>query len=52
MAHYDCSNCGERMGIAFGSCSSCTPKEFHTVSEQIQKTQAADKLKADKQFEK
>lgn len=25
MAHYDCSNCGESMGIAFGMCTSCTP---------------------------
>lgn len=31
MAHYDCSNCGERMGVDFGSCSSCTPREYHDL---------------------
>ncbi|QGH74854.1 hypothetical protein MAL1_00108 [Bacteriophage DSS3_MAL1] len=34
MAHYDCSNCGEYGGIAFGMCSSCTPKEFHELNAQ------------------
>lgn len=25
MAHYDCSNCGKRMGLSFGECGACTP---------------------------
>ncbi len=28
MAHYDCTNCGYSMGIDFGSCENCTPKEY------------------------
>lgn len=35
MAHYDCSNCGESMGICFGSCSSCTPKEYHDLERSM-----------------
>ncbi|QJA43135.1 hypothetical protein [Phaeobacter phage MD18] len=34
MAHYDCSNCGDRMGVDFGTCPSCTPKEFHELTAQ------------------
>ena len=25
MAHYDCSDCGASMGIAYGICKECTP---------------------------
>lgn len=28
MAHYDCSNCGSIMGIAFGICNNCTPEDY------------------------
>lgn len=28
MAHYDCSDCGESMGIAWGYCGACTPPEY------------------------
>jgi predicted ATP-dependent serine protease len=35
MAHYDCSNCGERMGVAFGSCSSCTPPQYDATNREL-----------------
>lgn len=31
MAHYDCSNCGAHMGIGFGYCRECTPKEYREL---------------------
>ena len=34
MAHYDCDNCGARMGISFGLCNSCTPTEFLLLQAQ------------------
>ena len=35
MAHYDCSNCGESMGIAWGSCSTCTPLLYLKDKEKL-----------------
>ena len=35
MTHYDCSNCGESMGIGFGYCSACTPSEFNRIEAEI-----------------
>ena len=35
MAHYDCSDCGYGMGIAFGYCVNCTPKEYFDLKEKI-----------------
>jgi len=34
MAHYDCTNCGARMGIAYGICTSCTPKKVFEKEER------------------
>lgn len=34
MAHYDCSNCGDYGGIAFGMCKSCTPKEWDELNRR------------------
>jgi len=27
MSHYECSDCGYSMGVSYGFCSNCTPKE-------------------------
>ena len=35
MAHYDCSNCGESMGIAFGICKDCTPPEYFQLEIEL-----------------
>lgn len=40
MAHYDCDNCGERMGIGFGSCRACTPERYRTLSTEISQLHA------------
>ncbi len=44
MAHYDCSDCGASMGIAYGDCGECTPlwvfmakKEYDKAREQMWK---------------
>ena len=37
MAHYDCSNCGGAMGIAWGICDKCTPKEYLELKEKQSK---------------
>lgn len=37
MAHYDCSNCGASMGINFGMCNSCTPKEIFDADKKLQR---------------
>ncbi len=34
MAHYDCSNCGAHMGVCFGSCEECTPKEVFEANRK------------------
>ena len=34
--HYDCSNCGERRGLAWGFCRACTPREVLDVKEELQ----------------
>ena len=34
MSHYDCSNCGEYGGIAFGYCRSCTPLEYTNLENE------------------
>ena len=39
MAHYDCTNCGHRMGIAFGYCERCTPEEYLEIKGKIQTIQ-------------
>lgn len=36
MAHYDCSDCGESGGIAYGYCDNCTPKEVLRLKELLQ----------------
>lgn len=35
MAHYDCSNCGSYMGVAFGYCDDCTPKEYKDITHEL-----------------
>lgn len=35
MAHYDCSNCGESLGIGFGKCLACTPLEVFEAETQL-----------------
>lgn len=35
MSHYDCDNCGATMGIAFGSCNNCTPKEYFQLEKEL-----------------
>ena len=40
MAHYDCSDCGSSMGIAFGYCNSCTPKEYKDAQHELNKIAA------------
>ena len=35
MAHYECSNCGASMGIDFGFCKNCTPKEYFIIKEEL-----------------
>ena len=34
MAHYDCKNCGEYMGIDYGECSKCTPPEVFNAKSK------------------
>lgn len=45
MAHYDCSNCGASMGIGFGYCTSCTPKEYHDLNRAIGELQTQAEAK-------
>lgn len=35
MAHYDCTDCGNSMGIAYGICSNCTPKIVREKEEEF-----------------
>jgi predicted ATP-dependent serine protease len=37
MAHYDCSNCGHTLGVSFGICERCTPKEYFKLQNDITK---------------
>ena len=34
MAHYDCSNCGAHLGVDWGSCKKCTPKEWDELKKE------------------
>ena len=35
MAHYDCTNCGHPLGIAFGRCEECTPQRYFDLQQEI-----------------
>ena len=35
MSHYDCKNCGSHLGIDWGSCEDCTPKEYLDLSKKL-----------------
>ena len=35
MAHYDCKNCGAHLGIDYGECEECTPKEVFKLEKQL-----------------
>lgn len=35
MAHYDCSDCGASMGIGYGYCTECTPKEVFEADRAL-----------------
>jgi len=35
MAHYDCKNCGHTLGVSFGICENCTPKEYFDLQKEI-----------------
>ena len=34
-SHYDCRNCGHYLGINFGQCEACTPKEYFDLQNKI-----------------
>jgi hypothetical protein len=34
MSHYDCSDCGAYEGVAYGSCSACTPREVFLAEKE------------------
>ena len=38
MAHYDCRDCGEYMGIAYGRCDNCTPPEVKAAERKWEHT--------------
>lgn len=40
MAHYDCTNCGESMGICWGLCKRCTPKEYLDAAAEFRMIRA------------
>jgi hypothetical protein len=47
MGHYDCDNCGEYMGVDWGTCENCTPPEYlklKTICEEA-KEQALREIK-------
>jgi len=53
MAHYDCRDCGDHMGIAYGCCKGCTPKEVLKLKEQLtEETATAGKRFDDLQAER
>jgi predicted ATP-dependent serine protease len=41
MSHYDCSNCGSTLGLFWGECTNCTPKEYLMLKEEGKKIKAA-----------
>lgn len=43
MAHYDCTNCDARHGIAWGYCEECTPKQVLDAREEVKRL--SDKLR-------
>jgi hypothetical protein len=45
MAHYDCSNCGAHLGIDFGSCHRCTPREYHDLCKERNRVFAAARVR-------
>lgn len=40
MAHFDCSHCGEYMGIAYGTCPNCTPAEVFGAKAKYDSTRS------------
>lgn len=36
MAHYDCDNCGAYMGIGYGYCDKCTPREVLDAKSKLE----------------
>jgi predicted ATP-dependent serine protease len=39
MAHYDCDHCGASMGIAFGICENCTPKDYLIKKRELERAE-------------
>ncbi len=35
MSHYDCSDCGSMMGLRYGKCHNCTPKEVLDLGAEL-----------------
>ena len=48
MAHYDCKNCGHTLGVAFGICERCTPKEYFELQNNIAQLKEKAREKWDK----
>lgn len=35
MSHYECSNCGEQGGVAWGYCPKCTPRPVRDAATEL-----------------
>jgi len=44
MAHYDCSNCGESRGVAWGFCPHCTPQCVLEIKDRLQQARESAKF--------
>lgn len=51
MAHYDCDNCGYRMGIAYGTCGNCTPYYVIDAERNYNKARFDAKQKISREFQ-
>jgi len=52
MSHYDCNDCGASMGISFGYCNNCTPKEYFDIKEELKDIIYETETKVNKHFRK
>ena len=50
MSHYDCDNCGHRMGISYGSCENCTPEWFHEATTKYNSQRVEVKARVEEYF--
>lgn len=51
MSHYDCDNCGSTMGLFWGHCTNCTPKEYLDMKEEAERIYKDIKFEFDEYIE-